>query len=46
MSSLLQGFLLARPELAGTVIARPAIELDGIFAGEAPVIPLFGDSRS
>lgn len=45
-ADFLQGFLLAHPELAGTVIARPAIELDGIFAGEAPVIPLFGDSRS
>ena len=41
-ADLVQGFLLARPELAGTAIETPVLDLAAIFAGEAKVIPLFG----
>lgn len=44
-ADLVQGFLLSRPELAGMPIRHGSIRLDDIFAGEAEVIPLFGNGR-
>lgn len=44
-ADLVQGFLLSRPELVGMPIRHGSIRLDEIFAGEAEVIPLFGNGR-
>lgn len=42
-ADLFQGFLLGRPELAGTAIARAEIALDSLFATSARVVSLFAN---
>ena len=42
-ADLVQGFLLSRPELAGMPTDGAHIRLADVFAGEAQVIPLFGN---
>jgi len=39
---LLQGFLLARPALAGTIFEEAPVPMDRLFDAEAKIVPLFG----
>lgn len=45
-ADLFQGFLLGRPELAGTAVARAEIALESLFATSARIVPLFADDAS
>jgi len=45
-ADLLQGFLLARPELVGTAATRETIELASQLSGGGTAVPLSGEGRS
>ena len=39
---LLQGFLLARPALAGTIFHEEPLSVDTLLGRDSKVVPLFG----